>query len=78
MKTDMNTLTSPQKLAFELREKMVRSITQLSLGLEMDDSPQALLAVIEDVEGILGNAARNARMVVAKEPTLEEEDDLPW
>lgn len=78
MKVDMNTLTSPQKLVFELRAEMQRAVTQLSLGLEMDDSPAALLAVVEEVESRLGSASRNARQVVAKEPTLEEEDDLPW
>lgn len=79
MPADTNTLTAPQKLAFEMRREMQRAISQLSLGLEMDDSPEALLAIVECCEQRLRTAAVNARDVLGMQQAGEDDDpDLPY
>jgi len=69
----MNGATKREKQAVELRRAIERAMTQLVLALNMDDEPDALLAVIECVEEHLGQTARNHR-----ETSREIPDALKW
>lgn len=60
-------VTKQTKQSVELRRAIVRAISQLALGQEMDDEPDALLSVIEAVEEQLGQAARDYRETRAEE-----------
>lgn len=58
----MNGVTKHVKQSNELRRAIVRAMSQLSMALEMDDSPDAMLAVIEAVGEHLDQTAQDYRI----------------
>lgn len=72
----MNGVTKQTKHAVELRRAIVRAMTQLTLALEMDDEPDAMLAAIEAVEEHLGQTAQDYR--IDREEAADESKLPNW